>query len=157
MKKNDIITVKTSRYIITPESKNAFSKGQVETKEVLLQVVVDKVGTSTIKGHYLNESDNHIQIVSNKYDEDGVWITDYVITEVVIDKDGNLYEYKVMSNHLEDYYECIRKMAEAKALKLKKYSSEWWQYLGRSFITVAEPTYGAFGSSHKRNDGILVA
>ena len=156
MKKNDIITVKTSRYVITPESKNAFNKGEIKTREVLLQVVVDKVGASTIKGHYLNESDNHIQIVSDKYDQDGVWITDYVITEVVIDKDGNLYEYKVTANKLEDYYECERLKSEAKKAGFKKYSSEWWNFIGRSFLTTAEPTTYKWANG-KKPDGILVA
>ena len=158
MKKNEIIKVNVGRQIITPETSKNQSVGNIPTEVKTLDVVVDSVGKSIIKGHYLNESDRRYSKAEEYFDMDNmISITEYVVVRVEIDTEtGAVYEYKVFADEEADYYECEKLGAEAKKQGLKKGSNAWWKFMGRAFLTTAYPSVYAW-TSEKKADGVLVA
>lgn len=158
MKKNEIIKVNVGRQIITPETSKNQPVGNIPTEVKTLDVVVDSVGKSIIKGHYLNESDRRYSKAEEYFDMDNMLsITEYVVVRVEIDTEtGAVYEYKVFADEEADYYECEKLAAEAKKQGLKKGSYSWWKFMGRFFLITAHPSVYAW-TSEKKADGVLVA
>ena len=156
MKKNDIIKVNVRRQIITPETSKNQPVGNIPTEVKTLDVVVDSVGKSIIKGHYLNESDRRYLKAEEYFDMDSMLsITERVVVRVEIDREtGAVYEYKVFASEEADYYECEKLREEAKKAHLKKGSTEWWRFMGRAFLTTAHPSVYAW-TSEKKADGVL--
>ena len=154
MKKNDIIKVSVKRPIVEPGI-NYWNVNEVPVEHKTFDLVVDSVTPSTIKGHYLNDSDRKVYEVFPHYDIDGTGANEKLVMRVEIDKNGNVYEYKIDPNREADYYVCEKLIADAKKAHLKKYSREWWHFMGRGMLTIAEPTTHYYTGS-KLSDGSLV-
>ena len=158
MKKNDIIKVNVRRQIITPKTSKNQPVGNISTEVKTLDVVVDSVGKSIIKGHYLNDSDGRYLKAEEYFDMDNmISITEYVVVRVEIDrKTEAVYEYKVFADEEADYHECEKLIEEAKKQGLKKGSNAWWGFMGRAYLTTAHPSVYAW-TTEKKADGVLVA
>lgn len=156
-KKTDIIKVSVKRQVITGKS-DFRTLNEVPTKELTLDVVIDSISKSIIKGHYLNESDRRYFKAEEYFDTDNmISITEYVVVGVEIDREtGAVYEYKVFADEEADYYECEKLRAEAKKQGLRKGSNAWWKFMGRAFLTTAYPSVYAW-TTEKKADGVLVA
>ena len=164
MKKNDIIKVSVRRQIITPETKeNYWSVSSIPTEVKTLDVVVDSVGKSIIKGHYLNESDRRYKQAYEHWDMDGIQgVIEYSVVSVEIDNEGHVFEYKIFADNEAAYYHQERMKEEAKKLHLKKKSDEWWQFMKANryypegaILTIPTPTVFSW-TGRKQSDGQLV-
>ena len=157
MTKNEIIKVQVKRQAITRES-DYRTLNEVPSKELTLDVVIDSVGKSIIKGHYLNESDRRIFTACEYLDKDNALrVDEEIVVRVEIDREtGAVYEYKVFADEEVDYYECEKLRAEAKKLHLQKGSKAWWKFMGRSFLTEAHCSVYAW-TTEKKADGVVVA
>ena len=149
MKKNDVVKVEVKRQVITPAtSSNYHTYDEIPTQNVTLDVMIDSVGASTAKGHYLNENDARYY-VRGKYTS---VVVENLVVRVEIDNDGSVWEYTISANHKNEYelYQILKK--EAKKLHIHGNSREWCDFMKNNGVNVFMVTEDF---SNKAN-GVLV-